>query len=173
MKTVMGWWFTKEKKLPHGDGRRIQIRRTHKVKGKIVPCGNGLHLSKNILDALNYAPGNIIYRVRGTGTIIPHGNPVDKYVCSERTYIAGGVDCEKILRRFACKCALDVVHLWNAPEIDVQYLKTQDEPIWAAWEAAWAATWAAARASAWDAARKKQNRRLCAMVSRVIQAENY
>ena len=64
---------------------------------------------------------------------------------------------EKEIRRFACDCALDVIHLWNAPPIVKRYLKTGNEKLRdAAWDAAWAAAgaaaWAAAGAAAWAAA---------------------
>jgi hypothetical protein len=137
-------------------------------KGPLKLCASGLHASKNILDALQYAPGSIICRVEVGGEII-HG--CDKLVCSERTILwrASG---EQVLGQFARMCALDVLHLWDAPDIVVQYLKTGDESIRAAARdasdaadaagsaigaAAWAATrdaaWAAARATARDAAR--------------------
>ena len=133
MKTVTGWWFaTKDKQLANGDGRKIKIGITHSVKGEIIPCRHGLHLSKNIMDALNYAPGPVIYKVKGHGVIIPHGKPIDKYACSKRTYIAGGVDISAILGKFARLCALDVIHLWNPPDIVVKYLKTGNEGLRAA-----------------------------------------
>ena len=167
MKQVKGWWFgTTDKRLLNGDGRKIVIGETHKVKGEIIPCSHGLHLSKRILDAINYAPGPVVYRVVGGGVIVPHGNPVDKYACSERTYVAGGVDVSDTLHLFARKCALDVIQLWDAPEVVVRYLKTGDESIrdaaragaWdaardTAWAGAWAAAWVAARSAARDAAR--------------------
>jgi len=73
-------------------------------------------------------------------------------------------------RIFARWCALQVVHLWDCPDITRQYLETGDEGIRAAANdaagdaasaAAWAAAsaaandvaWAAAGAAAWDAAR--------------------
>ena len=154
MKTVAGYWFApKDKKLANGDGRKIRVGITHKVKGEIIPCVHGLHLSKRVFDALIYAPGPIIYKVKGYGIIVPHGNPVDKYACSERTYMSGGYDCTELLRLFARKCALDVIHLWDAPKIVKQYLKTGDESLRAAARAAAnAAAWADARAAAWAAA---------------------
>lgn len=199
MKSVTGWWFAPEdNKLANGDGRVIKVGVTHKIKGEIVPCQRGLHLSKRPIDALMYAPGPVIYKVRGMGIVVPHGNPIDKYACSERIYLAGGVDCTDLLRRFARLCALDVIHLWSAPDIVVRYLKTGDESLrdaaWyaasdaardaardAAWyatwaaakDAAWYAAWAAARAAARDAARDaaldKANRRLTRMLNKVIK----
>ena len=47
---------------------------------------------------------------------------------------------EKEIRRFACDCALDVIHLWDAPPIVKKYLETGDEKLRdAAWDAAWGA----------------------------------
>jgi len=181
VKSVTGWWFApKNKKLANGDGRPIVIGKTHTVKGDIVPCQNGLHLSKRPLDAVRYAPGPVAYKVRGSGIIVPHGNPIDKYSCSERTYIAGGVDCTDLLRRFARMCSLDVIHLWDAPDVVVQYLKTGNESLrpaaWAAAKAAWpaartTAAWAAAKAAeaAGTDAEKKQNSRLVHMLNKAIK----
>ena len=130
MKTIMGWWFAKEdKRLANGDGRRIKVGKTHKIKGEIIPCRHGLHLSPKILDALRYAPGPILYKVQGSGTIIPHGNPIDKYACSERTYLAGGIDISEMLYKFARMCALDVIHLWDAPDVVISFLKTGKEEL--------------------------------------------
>ena len=189
MKKIKGWWFAEDsRELANGDGRKIKLGITHKVKGEIIPCKNGLHLSPKILDALTYAPGNIIYMVEGTGTIVPHGNPIDKYACSERTYISGGIDASKTISKFARLCALDVIHLWDAPEVVVRYLKTGDVDIraaaaraaersttdsaWAAERAATDSAWAAARAatdSVWAAAQRKQNARLTRMIKRIIK----
>jgi hypothetical protein len=141
-------------------------------EGQLKLCASGLHASKNILDALHYAPGSTICRVEVCGEII-HGN--DKLVASERT-ILWRVSDERILRKFARMCALDVMHLWDAPDIVVQYLKNGDESIRgaardaadaadaagsaagaaardAARDAAWAAAWDATRDAAWAAAR--------------------
>ena len=98
---------------------------------------------------------------------------------------------EKEIRRFACQCALDVIHLWDAPPIVKKYLETGDEKLrdaaWdaaraaagdAAWDAAWAAAgdaawdaaWAAARDAAWAAAsyavKEKQTARFKKMIGR-------
>ena len=80
--------------------------------------------------------------------------------------MVGGVDVMELLRYFARTQALSVVHLWDAPDIVLDYLMMDDENIRAAarnaaWAAAWAAArnaaWAAAWAAAWDAARKDFN----------------
>ena len=168
--SIKAYYFSNEDKtLRHGDGRKIRKGRTHKVRGRIKMCKYGLHGSVKCLDALCYAPGPIIWRVELNGDII-EGD--DKIVASERTYI-DWIDATDVLRKFTRMCALDVVHLWHAPDHVVKYLKTGDEslrdaawaaceaaraPAWtSAWtsarDAAWASAWNAAQASAWDAAR--------------------
>ena len=102
MKKVKGWYFGNTRKiLGYGDGRKIEIGTTHTVAGDIIPCQRGLHLSSRIIDALSYGSGPVVYKVEGSGVIIAHGDPVDKYACSKRTYVAGGVDVSDILWKFA------------------------------------------------------------------------
>ena len=130
--------------------------------GELIMCESGLHASERIIDALKYAPGNTICRVELSGEI---ETDTGKCVASERT-ILWRVDGEDLLREFARKCALDVIHLWDAPSVVREYLETGDESkrdaAWAAardaaWDAAGATAgataWAAARAAAWAAAR--------------------
>jgi hypothetical protein len=190
MKQVTGWWFAPaNNRLDNGDGREIKIGKVHTIDGEIIPCKRGLHLSIRAIDALKYAPGPIVYKVRGRGVIVPHGYPVDKYACSKREYLSGGADCTDLLRKFARQCALDVIHLWNAPQVVKDYLTTGNEDLRAAaWAAAWAAAGAAAWAAAWyaawaaardaardaarvaarDAARVKQNKTLTKMLTHAI-----
>ena len=138
-----------------------------KHDGPVIPCKSGLHASEHPFDALAYAPGNLLHKVRLRGNITPHGNPVDKYCASERRIVAT-IDAECVMRSFARRVALDAVkRYWlEAPEVVVEYLKTGDETkraaardaagdaAWAAArDAAWAAARAAARDAAWDAAR--------------------
>ena len=165
-------------------------------QGRVEICSSGLHASKRLIDALQYAPGHTLCRVN-CSDIVETQN--DKFVCRERT-ILWRIDGKEILCKFARMCVLDVAHLWDAPPVVVQFLKTGNEEIriaawtaardaaWdaaraaardAAWNAAWAAAkdaakdaarataWAAARNAAWDAARDKQNRRLVRLVNQV------
>lgn len=154
MKTIKAWHFVNDT-LRDGspissDGEWL------KHKGKIAICSSGLHASKKVIDALSYAPGSTICRVECRGEIVEQE---DKLVCRERK-ILWRIDTDELLRRFARKCALDVIHLWDAPEIVVEYLKTGDEnkrtPAWdAALDAAslaWSTAWSAARAAARTAA---------------------
>jgi len=197
--SVKAWWFARERKLPNGDGRRIQRGRTHVHRGDLVLCMSGLHASRRILDALRYAPGHILCRVECGGEII---EDYDKLACTRRTYVAV-VNATAMLRKFARLCALDVINMWEAPEIVRRYLRTGQEDIrttvWAARDArdardpacgagaAAAAAWAAARGArdpAWGAAAAataagaagaagdRQQKRLHQMAMRIIRQQS-
>ena len=142
--------------LRFGTKEKVKVKHTLMLPPdtKLIPCEIGFHASKRALDALQYAPGSIICRVTLHGEKIPHGNPIDKYCAHGRTVVQMA-NAEEVLRIFARKCALSVIHLWNAPQIAIDYLNTGDEKLRAAtWDASWAATraaraaWAAARADA-------------------------
>ena len=184
-KELIGWWWcTSERTLPHGDGREIKIGERLTVTGKIIPCQNGLHASRRALDALQYAPGEIVCRVRLSGTIVEEQ---DKAAASERTVLAMA-DAGNLLHEFACWCAEQALkreqdqqrepdpRCWAAIEAKRQWLKgditdeqlvaaraaaraAAREDAWedawaAAREDAWAAAWEAARGDAWAAARE-------------------
>ena len=159
---MKAWYFSSEdRKLGHGDYRPITAGATHTVDCTPILCQSGLHASVRPIDALKYAPGPILWRVELGGKIVKGD---DKLCATERTYL-WGFDATAMLREFARKCALDVIHLGIAPEVVKTYLNTGDESLWAT---AWAAAWDAARATAWAAARPAacdaQNRRLLAMI---------
>jgi hypothetical protein len=91
------------------------------------------------------------------GGIVLHNS--DKLVCTERTILAR-MDAEPLLRYYARQQALSVVHLWDAPQVVLDYLMGDDAALAAAGAAAWAAARddvvdvvnrAAARAVAWAA----------------------
>ena len=161
---LKAWWFEPaDGKLGYNDGRKPRRGVTHRVKCAPVLCVAGLHASVRPLDALKYAQSSVIWRVELGGEIVSGD---DKAAATERTYL-WRLDAESMLRAFARQCALDVVHLWNAPAVVVQYLNTGNEELrtaaWAAARAAaWDAAWDAARTAAWDA----QNKRLRMMFNR-------
>lgn len=72
------------------------------------------------------------------------------------TFVEVSWDPSETLGRFARFCALDVIHLWEAPEVVLNYLRTGDESLKEiAWEAAVAGAWATQQAEgepAWEAA---------------------
>jgi hypothetical protein len=120
-------------------------------EGEVVICETGLHASRRVIDALQYAPGSTICRVSCRNVVTEHKN--DKFVCRERRIDWRIENGDEVLRAFARKAALSVIHLWNAPDVVRRYLETGDESLRAAArDAAWAAAWAAARAAAWAAA---------------------
>ena len=130
--------------------------------GPVKMCRSGLHASKRIIDALQHAPGSTICRVE-CSDVVEVGT--DKLVCRKRR-ILWRVDGEELLRDFARRCALDVIHLWDAPDVVVRYLKTGDESLRdaaraaaraAAWDAAWAAAGDAAGAAAGAAAGRSRS----------------
>jgi hypothetical protein len=132
------------------------IGETLRHKGKLIICGQGLHWSRQPFDALKYAPGPYLHRVRVGGQIAEQR---DKGASTERTILAT-IDATHLMRRFAADQALSVAHLWDMPEVVREYLMTLDErkraaAAEAAWDAAWAAAGAArdaAAAAAWTTA---------------------
>lgn len=133
--------------------------------GPIAICVSGLHASRRPWHALAYAPGPVLCEVEVEGVEAEH----DDKLVARRRRIVRRVDLTDDLRAFARQCALDVIHLWEAPDVVRRYLETGDESLRAAardaaWDvtrdvatddAAWAAAWAAVRAAArgdaaWD-----------------------
>jgi hypothetical protein len=126
--------------------------------GPIVICVSGLHASRRPWHALTYAPGPVLCVVEVEGI---EAERRDKLVARRRR-IVRRVDLTDDLRAFARQCALDVIHLWDAPDAVRRYLETGDASLReAAWNAAWDAActvacdvaWDATRAAAWSATR--------------------
>jgi hypothetical protein len=149
--STFGWHFVpKDLKLAHS-GEPVEVGRTYRVEGKIVPCENGLHGSVRLLDALGYSSSSVLTRCRYDGTIV---HEQDKLAASERTILWLG-DIEPILHEAACiyaERALRVAKItdprsWAAIEAKRKWLRGEitDEKL------------TAARAAAWDAARAAQN----------------
>lgn len=162
---ILAWHFsTADCRLGYGDERKIVSGESLSVQGNVSMCGNGLHASKRIIDALRYAPGPYLWRVEVSGDVIDGGDKI----CGRARTALWGFDATNLLRSFARKCALDVVHLWDAPNVVIEFLKTgrdlraaardaataaaRDAADAAADAAAWAAADAAARDAAWAAA---------------------
>ena len=126
---------------------------TLRHNGPLALCVGGLHASRRIIDALRYAQGPVLCRVRLGGKIV-HDD--DKSVAERRTCL-WHIDATEVLWAWARRCALDVIGRWDAPDVVRRYLETGDESLRAA-------AWDAARAAAWTAARAAQEKRLVAMV---------
>ena len=156
---MLGYHFTGDKLR---DGRPIPtIGERLEHEGQIELCVAGLHASEDPFDALQYAPGSRLHKVELEGDLVPHGNPADKHVGRRRRILAS-IDATELLRGFSRWCALQVIHLWDAPKVVREYLETGDESKRAAaWDAARAAAEKvaaekayAASAAAWAAAEK-------------------
>ena len=152
---MQAFWFCREdRKLDYKDGRSVRVGSTHKVKGALELCANGLHASVRLIDALKYTPGPVLYLVEMGGDIL---TDADKVCARERKYRAS-FNAEKLLRKFARKQAS--IHIekikpyTNQYELIIQWLETGDESIRSAAEsAAESAARSAARSAAELAAR--------------------
>ncbi len=151
---IYGWHFLhKGHKLRDGsiapeDGQWMTVANP-------MICERGLHGSRTPGQALQYAPGPILCLCEFSAPVAEHLN--DKFVSASRRIIAR-LDATEMLSFYARMQALSVVHLWDAPDVVLDYLMTGDKSIRnAAWAAMRAATWnaagAAARDAAWAAAR--------------------
>jgi hypothetical protein len=123
-KTIRAWHFLRADWTAHG-GFPVKVGQPYHVGGLIVPCARGLHASVRAIDALYYAPGPVVTLVECSGTIVEHGNPVDKIACSDRVAL-WGYDAIEELCYFARQCALEVIHLWDAPAVVRKCLETGD-----------------------------------------------
>ena len=193
MTTYSGWHFLSDPTQLSNDGGPL-LPVVELPKG-IHPelCSTGFHASRRPLDALSFAPGPWLCRVRLEGEVILED---DKAVGSRRVLLAGPVDLTRELRLFACGCAERVLPIFErerpgdarpraAIETARRYANgeaTREETAaagdaaWdaaraaagaaaggAAWDAAWDAAFAAAGGAARAAARDCQNRRLAKM----------
>ena len=147
---IHAWHFCKGMKLR--DGTPLVQGKVYHVADPIM-CERGLHASVKPLDALDYAPGNTMCRVRCWGeTIVGDDKLVSEYRVADTI-----IDAEQLLGFWACNiaeaclCVYDVTdqRSWDAIEIKRAWLcgNATDKELAAARAAARAA-WAAARAAA-------------------------
>lgn len=147
--TLLAYHFTSNRLR---DGRAIpKIGEWLNHSGPVIPCRSGLHASLHPFDALKYAPGNMLHLVELEGDIRHHGK--DKVVGRNRR-ILKSFDAQKLLREFARWNALQVIHLWKAPQVVKDYLETGDEKLredaYAAAYSAYAANWQTVAAANWQ-----------------------
>src|SRR5690606_23591034 len=114
--------------------------------GPIALRESGLHASRRPWHALQFAPGATLCLVDLDEIVEEERNKL----VARRRRIVRRVDLTADLRSFACACARDVLHLWDAPDVVRRYLESGDETLRAA---AWAAAWDDEGADAWCAAR--------------------
>ena len=145
----LAWHFVGSALL---DGRPIPADGEWLVhKGRLELCASGLHASTRVIDAMQYAPGGTVCRVAVDGRIKRAG---DKLVAAKRVILWRLEATDDVLRAFARKAALSVIHLWDAPDVVRRYLETGDESLRDA-----------ARAAAWAAARDDQKSIICRWLS--------
>ena len=179
MDKIIGVWHfvANNGKLGYGDGRVVAVGKTYSVASPTVLCKHGMHWSRRLIDALQYAPGNILTYCEVWGDI---KEQEDKGVSTHRGVIAM-IDADPLLRRFARHCATEVFYKHfkrgQHPAVDVwlEHGRKEDRSAArsaaelaeadvaagsaaesaarsAAWSAAWSAVWSAARSAAWSAA---------------------
>ena len=167
------------------DGTLIEIGKRYEIEGEPELCARGYHGSLRAIDALKYAPGAWVSLRPLDGVIEGDDKAVGKSFMQQK-----GADATEVLREFARLCALDVVHMWDAHQVVIDYLKTGDKSLrdavidaskncaWnptmaATWNAAMAAesdaAWSAASAIAVDVAKEKQNQRLEKMLHALLE----
>jgi len=160
---VLAWHFLLEGGVTR-DGQTVTVGSRLHVDPPLVLCERGLHASHRIIDALRYAPGPVVCRVRMSGEIV---DGLDKLVATDREVVAM-TDATNVLHEFACVVAEEALRkagatderLWNAIATkrrwlarDATYteLSAALEAANTDWGAAKAAS-AAARETAWEAA---------------------
>jgi len=127
MKKAYGWYFSETSlRLQRGDYRKVTPGITHTVnEADLSIYKYGLHASKRLLDALYYALGPYVWRVRLSGRILSN----DDTLCASNREYLWGYDASEVLSRFARNEALRVIHRWDAPDIVVNYLETGRESL--------------------------------------------
>ncbi len=103
---MKAWHFLEtSRQLRWPDKRDVKPGCWYRAKGKIELCKNGMHGSKKLSDALSYAPGPIVCRVRIKGEII---SARDKIVGRDRI-VLGMADATSALTHFTCVCAANAL----------------------------------------------------------------
>ena len=161
--SMLGWHFLAEdRRLLYGSKEIVEAGQTYTASGPLVMCQNGMHACKRPIDALPYAPGPIVCRVRLRGEMI---HDTIKSVARSRQ-VLWMADATGLLHEFAFSIATHALlsaeaqHIlvcpesWQALTVKTRWLKGQatDKELDAARAAARAAAGAATRAAARDAA---------------------
>ncbi len=174
-KVVLAWHFLADGGVAR-TGEKIEAGYVYSLpradSPRIIPCTkHGLHGSVHPVDALMYAPGPVLCRVRMWGEVKTHGCPTDKLAARHRE-VLWMRDISRELRLYACWCVRQV---WDrlADERSMQAVVVAEryargnaskKELIAARDAAWGsvkdgawnvakdAALVAARDAAWDAA---------------------
>jgi len=100
--SVLAWhWCRRDRRLGPGDHRAVRAGGVYDVDGPIVLCKRGLHGCRTAMQALHYASGDVICRVRLSGEIREN---YDKLAASRRE-VLWLAEAGATLHRFAVWCA--------------------------------------------------------------------
>jgi hypothetical protein len=169
MKKIDAWHFVADDgQLANGWNLSVAPGYIYSEDSPIVICESGLHASRKAFDALRYAPGAMLCRVKVWGDV---SEQADKLVGCHREVLQV-IDITKELRLFGCWCVRNTPisggrTTWdllkdersrNAVFVAERFAEgsAPKKELAAAWAAARgaasAAAWAAARGAAWAAA---------------------
>ena len=112
---ILAWHFLPDNgELRWGKWRNRKVRPgvTYVHKGPVKLCEVGLHASVRAIDALQYAPGAIVCRVRCSDRV-EHGD--DKLVCGRRR-VLWMADATRTLHEFAIWCAEQALSKIDNPD---------------------------------------------------------
>jgi len=174
--SVIAWHFLPtDGCMRYGDSRKVVVGETYRITEEPIPCQHGFHGSVKALDALRYAPGPVVCRVRLAGKMVEHDG--DKIAAQQRTAVQMA-DATDTLRLFACWVAERALKAerkagrepdprsWNAIKVTRDFVNgtataQEQGAAWsaagsAAESAAWSAARSAARSAAWGAEHKWQ-----------------
>lgn len=115
---ILAWHWLAEDRKTANDYRglgRVDVERGEvlTVDRPIVACHRGLHASKRVYDALYYAPGPILCRVRCWGQVDSHR---DKIAAQHRE-VVWMADATEVLRRWACDMAEPFLCKGDSPAV--------------------------------------------------------
>jgi hypothetical protein len=181
MNEYIGYHFlASPDRLGYSDNRRPEKGVTmrdpdlSKSEGELKLCKGGFHACTQAIDALQYAPGSWVAKVKLSGTILKDTN---KACATERTPLTSYVDLTRKLHLFAIGEARRALHMakvkdercWNVLKMKLKWLlgKVTDDKLAVAREAAQEA----AREAAWAAqeAAEAANERLTRIVETALR----
>ena len=170
MKPIQAFHFLAQNEtLQYGDGRKPKVGVPLSAKGALKLCKNGMHASRDLMVALDNAPGPIRCRVLLEGERLVSD---DGKLCARTRTVLAKADVSATLHQFALKVARRALRkakvkdprCWNALAVKEKWLKGEatDEELrkaqegaraaaWAAQGATWRAAWAVAQATAREA----------------------
>ena len=164
MKPIQAFHFLAQNEtLQYDDGRKPKVGVPLSAEGELKMCNNGMHASRDLMVALDHAPGPILCRVELSGERLVSD---DGKLCARTRTVLAKADVSATLHQFALKVARRALRkakvkdprCWDALAVKEKWLKGEatDEELRAARAAARAAAQGAARAAAWGAATAAQ-----------------